>query len=409
MKNLLKLSLSVCLLSMLVIPESYAVPAFGRAAGNVGCNACHATPTWQLNKYGLDFLRNGHRGEAKEFAVEDIKWDNYLSLVWKGRASYTEKANPRTQFEQHSFSIYTGGPLSERFSYFTEMYLSENTGSTSGSNIVQGDAARKKLAEAFLQYNQPITEKSFVAFRFGAILPEILHTFGIGARSLEDRATMFQTYVNSSNPWRPFTRAQGVDAKFNSEHFEFAVGSLVGAGAFSGSNASTNAIDDNNHKDLYGSAMYEIDKNGSAVGAYHYRGLQTVSATFKNEFDRTIFLARYVLPENKGRFTGAYMMGNEEISATSEQKNKGYYALVDYNLNPNYGLYARYDFVDPKDTDSFSEVKLYTVGFNGLLFENKSSAARWSVDFSQRETTKTSASATDQEVKKIAGQLTWAL
>lgn len=407
MKNITKSCITVLFLSLLFVPKSYAVPAFGKAAGNVSCAACHATPTWQLNKTGLDFLRNGHRGEAKEFAVEDIKWDNYLSLVWKGRAKYVENATARVQLEQHSFSLYSGGPLSDRFSYFTEMYFSENTGATAASstatanNIAQGDAARKKLAEAFLQYNQPITDKSFIAFRFGEILPEIIHTFGVGARSIEDRAQIFNVGVRSANPWKPFTRSQGLDAKFNSEHFEATVGVVNGA------NVNTNAIDDNNHKDLYGALQYEFDTNGSALGVFHYIGEARETATFNNEFNRTLVLGRFVMPDNKGRVSAAYMMGEEHSSATTTVKNNGYYGLVDYNFAPKYGVAVRYDNLNPTDSGR-GEIKLITVGANGFLFENKLSAARWSIDLSEKKTSSTS-TAVASKVKQIYGQLTWAL
>ena len=159
---------------LLLAPKpSLAIPAWSRLTGS-NCSSCHATPTLQLTPFGLDFLRNGHRLEAApaQFDASAVKWDNYLSLVWKFRAYTEENKKPSSQFEQHSFSIYTGGPLSENLSYFTEMYLNENTGSTAGSNVVQGDAARKKLAEAFLQYNQPVGS-GFLAIRAGEILPEI--------------------------------------------------------------------------------------------------------------------------------------------------------------------------------------------------------------------------------------------
>ena len=116
-----------------------AIPAWSRLTSQ-SCNACHATPTWQLTSMGLEFLKNGHRIEATKVDAKDQKLENYMSFVWKGRAygdsldsQRTGLANtqkPATNFEQHSFSLYTGGALSDRFSYFTELYLNENTGNT---------------------------------------------------------------------------------------------------------------------------------------------------------------------------------------------------------------------------------------------------------------------------------------
>jgi hypothetical protein len=223
---------------MFLLPqESAAVPAWSRLTGST-CNSCHATPTWQLTPFGLSFLRNGHRLEATpaKFDLGIQKWDNYLSLVWKFRAYDEEDQRVASQLEQHSFSIYTGGALSERFSYFTEMYLSENTGKTAegGSfttatdGVVQEDGSRKKLAEAFIQYNQPIG-KGFLAVRAGEILPEIIHVFGAGARSGEQRALVLNDKANAANPYKPFNRQQGVDAKLNLEPVEIAVGVVNGS------------------------------------------------------------------------------------------------------------------------------------------------------------------------------------
>ncbi len=101
-------------LAILVAPAtSFAVPAWSRQAG-MSCYGCHATPTMQLTKTGLDYLKNGHRAEALKFTEDDMKWDNYLSLVWKGRAIYDDlddaktglsnTQKPKINFEQHSFA-----------------------------------------------------------------------------------------------------------------------------------------------------------------------------------------------------------------------------------------------------------------------------------------------------------------
>ncbi|HAZ14765.1 MAG: hypothetical protein A2X86_10540 [Bdellovibrionales bacterium GWA2_49_15] len=413
-KRFMSLCLSILCLAVFIAPQAHAVPAFGRTIGG-NCTACHATPTWQLNEMGLEFLKNGHRSEALAFKADEIKWDNYLSFVWKGRAYYTENAKPRSQFEQHSFSIYSGGALSERFSYFTEMYLSENTGVTNRTTVAGygGDAARKKLAEAFLQYNQPLGGKNFVAVRAGEILPEMIHTFGAGARSIEDRAQIFNVATNSANPYKPFTRSQGLDVKLNAEVLEATVGVVDGAAT------GTNAIDTNNHKDLYAGLQGNLDQHGSAVGLFAYSGLFTTYATaedpssapvFDNEFSKMLVLARFV--QDKFRIVGAYMTGKEEeniSSAKTETKNKGYFALVDYNFMDSLGVFARYDMLDPNKDNSYSETKLLTVGLNGLLYMHEKSAARWNLELSDKKISEASASATETKTQKILGQLTWAI
>ncbi|HEX4845976.1 MAG TPA: hypothetical protein VFV26_07115, partial [Geothrix sp.] len=365
-----------------------AVPAWSRLTGT-SCNACHATPTMQLTKMGLDFLKNGHRLEATKAEAKDQKWDNYLSFVWKGRA-YADKTDvkttaavqkPSSQLELHSFSIYTGGALSDRFSYFTEMYLNENTGSTSGANVVQGDGSRKKLAEAFLQYNQPISNDTFLAIRGGEILPGILHVFGVGARSAEQRALVLNGATVGTNPYKPFNRQQGFDATLVNKHFEVAVGVLNGS-------ANTNALDADNHKDLFASALWNIDGHESALGLFHYNGQFTnyatandpsTAITFDNKFNRTGLMARFL--RDNWRVVGAYFTGKETFNAAGlDAKNKGYYTLVDYNFSDSFGMFARADYFKPRD-DQDADTKQFLVGLNGLFYQTEKSGARWNLEY----------------------------
>ena len=384
-----------------------AIPAWSRLTGT-SCNACHATPTWQLTTTGLEFLKNGHRMEATKLDAKDQKLDNYMSFVWKGRAygdsldskrtglATTQK--PATNFEQHSFSLYTGGALSDRFSYFTELYLSENTGNASGANVVQGDAARKKLAEAFLQYNQPINPDMFVAVRAGEILPGILHVFGVGARSAEQRALVLNDpLAGNSNTFRPFSRQQGMDATLNSTHSE----TSLSVGVVNGSSTSvTNSIDADNHKDWYASALWSFDKSQSAVGLYHYQGQFSNYATpndfatalsFDNKFKKDGLMARFI--RDKFRLVGAYFLGEETMAPgtiisgvpTTKTKNKGFYGLVDYNFTDSFGIFARYDSLDPNKDVANNQITMVMFGLNGMLYQSDKSGARWNFEYTEKQ------------------------
>lgn len=401
-----------------------AIPAWSRLTGT-SCNACHATPTWQLTGTGLEFLKNGHRMEATKVDAKEQKLDNYLSFVWKGRAygdsldtqrtglATTQK--PATNFEQHSFSLYTGGALSDRFSYFTELYLNENTGSTSGANVVQGDAARKKLAEAFLQYNQPLSQDMFVAVRAGEILPGILHVFGVGARSAEQRAIVLNDQLaGSTNTYRPFSRQQGLDATLVGKHFEVAVGVLDGS-----STSVTNSIDADNHKDWFGSFLFTFDANHSAVGLYHYDGQYSNYATandfstalsFDNKFKKDGLMARFI--RDKFRVVGAYFMGEETMDlAGTKTKNKGYYGLVDYNFSDSFGMYVRLDSLDPNKDVANNETSMVMLGLNGMLYQSDKSGARWNFEYTEKQSylggSVITAGTTKFKDKRYFAQITW--
>jgi len=394
--------LIVLLAIALIAPATtFAIPAWSRQSA-ASCTSCHATPTMQLNKTGLDFLKNGHRAEALEFSTDDMKWDHYISLIWKGRGWYedldgarTGNANtqkPSTNLEHHSFALYTGGALAERFSYFTEIYLSENTGATSGSNIAQGDASRKKLAEAFLQYNHPLDEAgdTFLAVRAGEILPAILHVFGVGARSAEQRAIVLnEALAGNSNTYRPFSRQQGLDATLVNKHYEITVGLVNGSDT-----STTNSIDADSDKDVYFSALANLDEYESAVGAFYYKGKFsnytvkqdfTTALLYKNSFYRAGLLGRFV--RDNWRVVGTYFTGEETINATgSKASNSGYYGLVDYNFNDTYGVFARYDRLDPNTDVDNNEVSMVLLGFNAMLYQSERSGARFNLEYTRKQT-----------------------
>ncbi|WP_414662534.1 porin family protein [Horticoccus sp. 23ND18S-11] len=401
-----------------------AIPAWSRSEATA-CSTCHATPTWQLTNVGLDFIRNGHRADPSKFNAKIQTWDNYFSLIWKGRFfndrlddAKTGNANtqrPSTNFEQHSFSLYTGGALYNRFSYFTELYLSENTGSTSGANVVQGDASRKKLAEAFIQYNHPLPDSQFVAVRAGEILPSILHTFGVGARSAEQRAVVLnEALAGNSNTYRPFSRQQGIDVQYNAKHFEVAAGLLNGSDT-----STTNSIDADSHKDWFVSGLYTVDEQASGVGVIHYNGQFSNYTTkqdfstallYRNDFYRTGLLGRFI--RDKWRLVGTYFMGEETVNATkAKAKNKGYYGLMDYNFTDSFGVFARYDFLDPNTSLGRNESKMILVGLNGLLYSSMKSGARWQIEYSVKDTylggTLTTAGTTKYSDQRLFAQVTW--
>lgn len=384
---------------VLAVPaQVHAIPAWSRLTG-APCATCHATPTWQLNADGLEFLRNGHRLDPLKVDSKDQSLGNYFSLLFKYRAfaDYRDDARtglsntqrPTSQFELHSMSIYTGGALSDRVSYFAEVYLSENTGATSGSNIVQGDAARKKLAEAFIQYNLPLGKsENFISVRAGQILPEILHVFGVGARSAEQRSIVVNdALVGNDNAYRLFSRQSGLDATVVTDRVQLTAGVVNGADG-----GTTSSIDADKSKDLFGSAILQLDDHASALGGYYYNGHFTNYTTkqdfstailYQDDFYRAGVLGRFV--RDKWRVVGTMFMGNGVINAAgAEAKNSGFYGLVDYNVTENFGAYVRYDRVDPNTDIDTNDQSMFLVGLNGLLFQSDKSAARWQIEFTSR-------------------------
>ena len=416
----------VAMIALLAPAQLAAIPAWSRKLG-VSCNMCHATPTLQLNQYGLEYLKKGHRAETFKVDAKDQTLENYFTLNFKGRLvndqfdgartgnSYTQR--PKTQLELHAMSIYTGGELSERLSYFAEVYLSENTGATSGGNVTQGDAARKKLAEAYLQYNAPLgkNEHNYLKIRAGEILPEVLHVFGVGARSAEQRAVVLnEALAGNTNTFRPFTRQQGLDAAIITEKLDVTVGVVNGSDA-----STTNSLDADRDKDIYATALFNLDSDASAVGVYRHNGKFTNYATkqdyttaiqFKNEFNRTGFLGRFI--RDDWRLVGTYFMGEETTNAAGKlAKNSGFYALADWNFSEKVGTYVRFDKLDPNTDLGNNEVSMVMVGLNGMFFQTEKSGARWLVEYTMKDSylggTIAAAGTTKFTDRKLFAQISW--
>lgn len=110
-------------LHLLSPPSAEAIPAWARRY-DVDCSSCHVGGGWKLNRMGQDFLRYGHRFEGD--STKDTGFGDYNSFGYKFRFNGGNKKIE--SFEQHAFSIYTGGPLGGGFSYFAELYLHENSG-----------------------------------------------------------------------------------------------------------------------------------------------------------------------------------------------------------------------------------------------------------------------------------------
>ncbi len=138
------------------------------------------------------------------------KMFDYVSLAYKWRLNGGE--GKLETFESHSFSIYTGGPLGKGWSYFTELYFHENSGSTGKPSTETdfGDYGRSKLAESYIQYTKGGMDKYF-SFRFGNIAPQLLHIHGLGARIEQSRNYLMSSGKVGSNPFTIFARQAGMD------------------------------------------------------------------------------------------------------------------------------------------------------------------------------------------------------
>lgn len=129
--------------------DSEAIPAFARKY-QFSCTVCHA-PAPRLKPFGEEFAGRGFRLEdpSQEPTRASHDTGDPLLKLWRevplavrleGFGAYNEGADAEADFEfPWVFKILSGGPLSERFSYYFYFILEKND--------VEG------LEDAYLQYN----------------------------------------------------------------------------------------------------------------------------------------------------------------------------------------------------------------------------------------------------------------
>lgn len=338
-----KMSLGLFLGAVLFVMlprDAQAISAWARKYG-MECSVCHVGPMYKLTPVGADFLRRGHRTSQDEMAKE---WSQLFAINTKLRAHDSNAPGRNSTFEVHAFSIYTGGPLTKHLSYFTEMYIYENTGKTSGA--VNGDFGRGKLADAYLMFNSNPDNGTYTTVKFGQISPsQLLLYWNVGPRYTETRPYIVNNSAVSPNSYRPFMRNFGVEVAQTVNNFHGAFGVLNGTGT-----SATNSIDNNGSKDVYGTLDYSFDSSGSAVGIYGHKGRGLVvpssGPTWENNFHRVGFFGQFT--RNRFNLTAALTEGEEQVAATGRRtRNRGGLLELDCHVSERLALFGRYDYFDP--------------------------------------------------------------
>jgi len=360
-----------------VAPAS-AISAWARRYG-ASCSMCHFRVN-ELNGTGKEFLRRGHRlpGESATKDGKDLSISDFWSITEKIRYEDSEGAN--SKFDVEALSIYLGGPLDERWSFFTEQYLHESNSS---------GADREKLAESAIQYNSS-TSDDYWSFRAGQINPFLIHTDGeSGARLPLSRPVMINDGVASVrvgtttteaplyNTYRPRARNYGIEIARNwSRPKVYAALGIVNGTGHAPPNIN---IDPNNSKDVYLTIDKTFDTQGSSLGLYYYTGsavLSTGTGTAPpnkgpdESFWRLGFFGNVARPNWK--VIGAYLFGSDDTLTGVTQSGSslsggtpagsvdsaGYFLQIDYLFNPIWSGYVRYDSMDPYRDGKFGTAKV---------------------------------------------------
>lgn len=342
-----------------------AIPAWARLTGT-SCTTCHQTPSLQLTSIGLEFQRSGFRSEATKLDDKSQSVSNYVSLTFEGNITGTKGTTPSSQTDKPVIGLITGGALSDHFSYLAMYYPNASSDPTAN------------LETAYLQYNASLGKNALLTIRGGQINPIVLRNFGLGVSSVVGAPLVFNTPVNANSPFTFDGGGRGIDANLYLGSFELTAGVVDPATG----TAQTNPT---NRKDTYVATLWRFDDSASGIGVLRYDGQNVVFNTpgdpttgvaFADKFNRNGFMARFI--REKWRIMGAVFTGIHNVDVLGTQvKNRGWYGLVDFYINDNIGTFARYDKVSPDRSDTSLDIKMATVGLNGMLFQTDKSGGRW--------------------------------
>lgn len=348
-----KLTISLVTLAILVIPAtSQAIPAWSRKF-KMPCTSCHFGGSNKLMPAGLKFQRRGDTMASEEVKKEldELNLGNYLSFAGKTRYEAEADVDPSTRFDQEAISIYTGGPLYERFSYFFEFYLHERGKEASSGGGQIDSSTRSKLAEAYLQYTSNPGGDTYNFVRAGQYTPRVIYAASTGGRLSVSRPLLWNDTVGGGNLYTPRDRFYGVTFGGSNKGL-FVEGGLTNGG---GGNARPNLAEQNNAKDWFLSASQDLDANGSSISAYYYKGFYPVAAVgtsgttgfvpaYDDSFNRFALMADYV----KDDFTlsGAYAVGQNKNFSGTNRSPKAFYLEAGLNVGAADTIFARYDTFD---------------------------------------------------------------
>ena len=373
MKMTHQLTLAVGLMLAGFSTSLSAMPAFARQTG-ASCEVCHAIPTLQLTATGLEFQAKGFRFEATKYSSKDFTLDKTTGLTVDASVTAVKAAAPSTQTNQPDLQLYSGGPVSEHFSYLAMYHFNSTSDPT------------QNVEEAYLQYNHQIPGGSLLSIRGGEFQPLILRDFGLGAGAALAQPLVLTQSVSSTTPFNLATNLAGMDVNLRTKHFDVAIGA-------SNPTTGTAATNPTNHKDTFVDADWRFDDEASALGLFRYDGTNLVFNTpgdptsglsFRDDFSRTGVLFRFI--RDQWRFMGGLFNGDHTTDALGTSiKNRGYFGEFNVNVSEAFGAYARYERLQPVLLDPTLDTKLELLGCTGMAFKTDKTGGRWTVEGSRSD------------------------
>ncbi len=102
-------------------------------------------------------------------------------------------------------------------------------------------------------------------------------------------------------------------------------------------------------------------------------------------------LVHYVTPTNKLKWQNELYLQDRDESITQEDSVEfaenpwGFYSLVDYRLNPRWGIGGRFDYVELVDVNPIKRDRASDTAFGGYLTFYQSEFARWRMQYRHTE------------------------
>ncbi len=371
------------------VQNASAIPAFARRY-QMECTMCH-DPVPRLNEFGFKFRAAGFRrpseigkGEASNEIGDYLSVRGVFQGAYKSTVGSDNNTGVNTTAQNNlnfsSASLYPlAGAFGGHISGFTEF------GYSPGSSI--------NVSNAFIRltYGDTASFWSFRAGLFGAREGYGAFDVSLGASSPLVLGSAAQTIIGTktqSTLYTPGMGEMGVEAGWNMDRLALRLGLFNGiysnAGsaqaAIGGSYNKPTGSPSYNSKDITFIANYIVDEHGGGIMGYVYTGGVDIPAPspsptgtwFTDKYLRYGVGASYPISgfkimagfgggTDKDWVTDTTLLPAKGVVSDSGSSCMGYFGEVDYHINNNWNVGARYDFFDPISGSNFQNNEITAI------------------------------------------------
>ncbi len=263
--------------------------------------------------------------------------------------------------------------------------------------------SRLDVTATFSDFEEPTLEEAYVTHwglpgeitaKLGRMRPKIGKASTIHGERLEtvDYPLVVQRYLGNEGLFRTgLELTEFIPAPWTAVTHELTVGTMEGGVGEGGA-----LFGKTRRKPSYYAHLKNFwdvsDVTNAELGATYLAGSKDADSDLEvHTLGLDATLVHYVTPTNKLKWQSeAYLQSRDESSSVNTDTGKetlfnnnplGWYTLLNYRLNPRFGIGGRFDYVEPIDADPATLVRDADTAWSGYLTLYQSEFARWRLQY----------------------------